>query len=177
MSELLDVTLHINGQNYPLRLEPRRTLLDAIRDECGLTDTHMGHEHGVCGACAVLVDGERVRACLMFRGADAGKRDHPRPNDRSSQRRAARDARRIRPSGRLTRCAGIVRRSQGAAPQPRCAGANVWPQLDGRGAERRQCRWRVRNLRRASSRLPATPQRIKAMSREAAQRGHHAAER
>ena len=61
-----DVTLTINGRRYPLRLEPRRTLLDAIRDECGLTGTHMGCEHGACGACTVLVDGDPIRACLMF---------------------------------------------------------------------------------------------------------------
>src|SRR5262249_29281386 len=66
MSEVLDVTLLINERSYLLRLEPRRTLLDAIRDECGLTGTHMGCEHGVCGACTVLVDGDPVRACLMF---------------------------------------------------------------------------------------------------------------
>jgi carbon-monoxide dehydrogenase small subunit len=66
MSELTNVTLSINGRTYPLRLEPRRTLLDAIRDECGLTGTHMGCEHGVCGACTVLLDGDPVRACLMF---------------------------------------------------------------------------------------------------------------
>jgi carbon-monoxide dehydrogenase small subunit len=66
MSAPVDVTLNINGRNYPLRVEPRRTLLDAIRDECGLTGTHMGCEHGVCGACTILVDGEPVRACLMF---------------------------------------------------------------------------------------------------------------
>ena len=66
MSEPVNVTLTINGQTYPLRLQPRRTLLDAIRDECGLTGTHMGCEHGVCGACTVLVDGDPVRACLIF---------------------------------------------------------------------------------------------------------------
>jgi carbon-monoxide dehydrogenase small subunit len=66
MTELLDVTLLVNGRSYPLRLEPRRTLLDAIRDECGLTGTHMGCEHGVCGACTVLLDGDPVRACLIF---------------------------------------------------------------------------------------------------------------
>jgi aerobic carbon-monoxide dehydrogenase small subunit len=66
MSELVDVTLNVNGQPYALRVEPRRTLLDAIRDECGLTGTHMGCEHGVCGACTVLVDGDPIRACLMF---------------------------------------------------------------------------------------------------------------
>ena len=66
MSELVEVTLSINGRDYALRLEPRRTLLDAIREECGLTGTHMGCEHGVCGACTVLVGGQPIRACLMF---------------------------------------------------------------------------------------------------------------
>jgi carbon-monoxide dehydrogenase small subunit len=66
MSGPVDVTLIVNGRNHALRLEPRRTLLDAIRDECGLTGTHMGCEHGVCGACTLLVDGDPVRACLMF---------------------------------------------------------------------------------------------------------------
>ena len=75
MTGPVDVTLTINGQSYPLRLEPRRTLLDAIRDECGLTGTHMGCEHGVCGACTVLVDGDPVRACLMFAVQARGQRD------------------------------------------------------------------------------------------------------
>ena len=66
MTETVEVTLTVNGRSYALRLEPRRTLLDAIREECGLTGTHMGCEHGVCGACTVLVDGDPVRACLMF---------------------------------------------------------------------------------------------------------------
>ena len=66
MSELANVTLVINGQTYTLQLEPRRTLVDAIREECGLTGTHAGCEHGVCGACTVLLDGDPVRACLIF---------------------------------------------------------------------------------------------------------------
>ena len=66
MSEPVDVSLSVNGTSFALRLEPRRTLLDAIRDECGLTGTHMGCEHGVCGACTVLLDGDPVRACLIF---------------------------------------------------------------------------------------------------------------
>jgi len=66
MSDLLEITLRVNERDYQLQLEPRRTLLDALRDECGLTGTHMGCEHGVCGACTVLVDREPVRACLMF---------------------------------------------------------------------------------------------------------------
>jgi carbon-monoxide dehydrogenase small subunit len=66
MTDPVDITLTVNGREYSMRLEPRRTLLDAIRDECGLTGTHMGCEHGVCGACTVLVDGDPVRSCLMF---------------------------------------------------------------------------------------------------------------
>ena len=66
MSELANFTLSINGRTYTLQLEPRRTLLDAIREECGLTGTHMGCEHGVCGPCTVLLDGDPVRACLIF---------------------------------------------------------------------------------------------------------------
>jgi len=66
MSELANVTLVINGQTYTLQLEPRRTLVDAIREECGLIGTHAGCEHGVCGACTVLLDGDPVRSCLMF---------------------------------------------------------------------------------------------------------------
>jgi carbon-monoxide dehydrogenase small subunit len=60
------VTLDVNGQHYQAEVEPRRTLADAIRDDCGLTGTHLGCEHGVCGACTVLVDGRPVRSCLMF---------------------------------------------------------------------------------------------------------------
>jgi len=66
MSGPIEITLSVNGCDYALSLEPRRTLLDAIREECGLTGTHMGCEHGVCGACTVLVDGQPIRACLMF---------------------------------------------------------------------------------------------------------------
>ena len=66
MSELANVTLVVNGRTYTLQLEPRRTLVDVIREECGLTGTHAGCEHGVCGACTVLLDGDPVRACLMF---------------------------------------------------------------------------------------------------------------
>jgi aerobic carbon-monoxide dehydrogenase small subunit len=60
------VTFDVNGQHYETEVEPRRTLADAIRDDCGLTGTHLGCEHGVCGACTVLVDGRPVRSCLMF---------------------------------------------------------------------------------------------------------------
>jgi aerobic carbon-monoxide dehydrogenase small subunit len=66
MSEKRDITLTINGRSYDVRVDPRRTLVDTIRDECGQTGTHIGCEHGVCGACTVLLDGEPVRSCLMF---------------------------------------------------------------------------------------------------------------
>jgi carbon-monoxide dehydrogenase small subunit len=51
---------------YRIEVEPRRHLADALREDCGLTGTHLGCEHGVCGACTVLLDGQPVRACLMF---------------------------------------------------------------------------------------------------------------
>ncbi|MGH7111169.1 MAG: (2Fe-2S)-binding protein [Stellaceae bacterium] len=66
MSEPVALALLVNGRTHALRVEPRRTLLDALREDCGLTGTHMGCEHGVCGACTVLVDGDPIRSCLMF---------------------------------------------------------------------------------------------------------------
>jgi carbon-monoxide dehydrogenase small subunit len=62
----VEIALTVNGWDYRLRVEPRRTLLDALREDCGLTGTHMGCEHGVCGACTILLDGDPVRACLIF---------------------------------------------------------------------------------------------------------------
>jgi len=62
----LDISLTVNGDNYPIKVEARRTLADALRDDCRLTGTHLGCEHGVCGACTVLVDDQPVRACLGF---------------------------------------------------------------------------------------------------------------
>ena len=66
MSGKRDITLIVNGKAYRITVEPRRTLADAIRDDCGLTGTHLGCEHGVCGACTVLYEGRPVRSCLMF---------------------------------------------------------------------------------------------------------------
>ncbi|HEY2833563.1 MAG TPA: (2Fe-2S)-binding protein [Sporichthyaceae bacterium] len=62
----MNVTFTVNDESVRIDVEPRRTLADALRDNCDLTGTHLGCEHGVCGACTVLVDGEPVRACLMF---------------------------------------------------------------------------------------------------------------
>lgn len=66
MSEKTAITLNINGRDHPIKVEPRRTLVDAIREDCGQTGTHIGCEHGICGACTVIVNGEPVRSCLMF---------------------------------------------------------------------------------------------------------------
>ncbi|PYP66772.1 MAG: (2Fe-2S)-binding protein, partial [Gemmatimonadetes bacterium] len=64
MHETVDVT--VNGVRHQRAVEPRLLLSDFLRHELGLTGTHVGCEHGVCGACTVLLDGEAVRACLMF---------------------------------------------------------------------------------------------------------------
>jgi aerobic carbon-monoxide dehydrogenase small subunit len=66
MNEKIDITLTINARDYPIRVEPRKTLVDAIRDDCGQTGTHIGCEHGICGTCTVILDGDAVRSCLMF---------------------------------------------------------------------------------------------------------------
>ena len=60
------VRLHVNGVAHAVTVEPRRTLADVLREDLGLTGTHVGCEHGVCGACTVLWDGQPVRACLLF---------------------------------------------------------------------------------------------------------------
>jgi aerobic carbon-monoxide dehydrogenase small subunit len=62
----MNITVTVNGERFRLDVEPRRTLADALRGDLGLTGTHLGCEHGVCGACTVLVDGQPARACLMF---------------------------------------------------------------------------------------------------------------
>jgi carbon-monoxide dehydrogenase small subunit len=62
----LPVRITVNGETYRAVVEPRKTLADFLREDCGLTGTHLACEHGVCGACTVLVDGRAVRACLMF---------------------------------------------------------------------------------------------------------------
>jgi carbon-monoxide dehydrogenase small subunit len=60
------VELSVNGQTHTLEVEPRMSLLDCLRERLSLTGAHAGCEHGVCGACTVLIDGTPVRSCLMF---------------------------------------------------------------------------------------------------------------
>jgi len=73
MASKLSISLTVNGQTYGVLVEPRRTLADVLRDDCHLTGTHIGCEHGICGACTVLVDDKPVRSCLMFGVQAEGK--------------------------------------------------------------------------------------------------------
>jgi aerobic-type carbon monoxide dehydrogenase small subunit (CoxS/CutS family) len=66
MTEIRDVSVTVNGEVRTGRAEPRMLLADFLRDELRLTGTHVGCEHGVCGACTVIIDGEAARSCLMF---------------------------------------------------------------------------------------------------------------
>ena len=67
------VRLRINGRDYDMRMEPRKLLCDAIREDARLTGTHVGCEHGVCGACTVRIDGRAQRSCLVFAVQVEGK--------------------------------------------------------------------------------------------------------
>lgn len=62
----LEITVSVNGDSYTETVEPRVTLVDFLRDKLALTGTHIGCEHGVCGACSVLLDGVPIRSCLML---------------------------------------------------------------------------------------------------------------
>jgi aerobic carbon-monoxide dehydrogenase small subunit len=66
MTDTHAITLRVNGREHQLTVEDRRTLADMLRHELGYTGTHLGCEHGICGACTVLMDGQPVRACLVF---------------------------------------------------------------------------------------------------------------
>ena len=66
MSDLFEITVTVNGTRYERTVEPRLLLSDFLRHDLGLTGTHVGCEHGVCGACTILLDGEAVRSCLIF---------------------------------------------------------------------------------------------------------------
>ena len=66
VNHAIEITLTVNGTRYSRAVEPRLLLSDFLRQDLGLTGTHVGCEHGVCGACTVLFDGEPARACLLF---------------------------------------------------------------------------------------------------------------
>jgi carbon-monoxide dehydrogenase small subunit len=66
MNEMISITVKVNGSESTAAVEPRRSLLDFLRNDLGLVGTHVGCEHGVCGACTVMLDGRTVRSCLLF---------------------------------------------------------------------------------------------------------------
>ena len=66
MTQAFPITITVNDKEYKREVEPRLLLSDFLRHELGLTGTHVGCEHGVCGACTILFDGESARSCLMF---------------------------------------------------------------------------------------------------------------
>src|SRR5262245_65358766 len=74
MTKKTAITVNINGRDHAIAVEPRRTLADVIREDCRQTGTHIGCEHGVCGACTVIIDGEPMRSCLMFAVQADGKK-------------------------------------------------------------------------------------------------------
>lgn len=74
MTDKILLSLDVNGTEHEAIVEPRRTLVDVLRHDLYLTGTHVGCEHGICGACTVLVDGAPARACLMFAAQAEGKR-------------------------------------------------------------------------------------------------------
>jgi aerobic carbon-monoxide dehydrogenase small subunit len=89
MSDLdgIEVTVRVNGSYREATVEPRTTLAEFLREDCALTGTHLACEHGVCGACTVLLDGEAVRSCLIFavqaRGRDVTTIEGLSPGDGS----------------------------------------------------------------------------------------------
>ncbi len=66
MNEEVTVSITVNGDRHRVRVEPRKTLADTLREDCVTTGVHLACEHGVCGACTVLLNGEAVRSCLLF---------------------------------------------------------------------------------------------------------------
>jgi carbon-monoxide dehydrogenase small subunit len=66
MENTFDLSLTVNGTSYQKEIDPRTLLSDFLRHDLGLTGTHVGCEHGVCGACTILLDGAAVRSCLIF---------------------------------------------------------------------------------------------------------------
>jgi aerobic-type carbon monoxide dehydrogenase small subunit (CoxS/CutS family) len=66
VNDMHSITLNVNGRHHELVVEARRTLADMLRHDLGYTGTHLGCEHGICGACTVILDGQPVRACLVF---------------------------------------------------------------------------------------------------------------
>src|ERR1700719_1401777 len=75
-SRLRTISMKVNKKEYQVSVEPRMLLSDVLRDEMRLTGTHVGCEHGICGACTILMDGRPVRSCLQFAVQAAGSELH-----------------------------------------------------------------------------------------------------
>src|ERR671933_502478 len=112
-----EIAVTVNGQRYAATVEVRQSLVDFLRETCDLTGTHVGCEHGVCGACTVLMDGASVRSCLVLavqaNGADVltveGLAQLPSPPALSQGVRAS-CTRCSRPSGSTTACSAATAR-------------------------------------------------------------------
>ena len=74
MSRSIDIALQVNGEDVKATVESRLNLVDFLRNKLGLTGSHVGCEHGVCGACTIIVDGDTVRGCLMLAAQANGKK-------------------------------------------------------------------------------------------------------
>jgi carbon-monoxide dehydrogenase small subunit len=74
MPDMIPISVTVNGTRYERSIEPRLLLSDFLRHELGLTGTHVGCEHGSCGACTILLDGEAVRSCILFAVQTNGRR-------------------------------------------------------------------------------------------------------
>jgi hypothetical protein len=77
MTEMISITLRVNGSERTAAVEPRRSLVDFLRHDLGLVGTHVGCEHGVCGACTIMLDGRTVRSCLLFAAQADGSKSPP----------------------------------------------------------------------------------------------------
>ena len=110
VTDEVELTLQVNGTARKLRVDPRVSLLDALRERLGLTGTKKGCDHGQCGACTVLVDGRRVNACLTLAVVARGRADH---DDRGARERRTSCTRcRPRSSPRTGSSAGTARRGR-----------------------------------------------------------------
>ena len=119
-SPTMPLSLSVNGRAVSAEVEPRWHLADFLREALNLTGTHLGCEHGVCGACTLLVDGEPVRSCITFAGACGGA-DVTTIEGLDDDEIASRAARRLQPGARIAmrilhaRNAGLRPRS-GSSP-------------------------------------------------------------
>ena len=121
-----EITMMVNGEPRTAEVEDRRTLAEFLREECGLTGTHLACEHGVCGACTVLLDGDAVRSCLLFaaqaEGTDVTTIEGLSPDDGSLTRSN-------RPSPTITASSAASARPASSCPSPRSC-ANPSPDDD-----------------------------------------------